>query len=1114
MGTGYVITPQGLTSSNYDISFVDGSLDITQKALTITAEDKSKEYDGAVYSPFTVSYSGFVSGEDKTDLGGTLAFSGTATTATNVGTGYVITPQGLTSSNYDISFVDGSLDITQKALTITAEDKSKEYDGAVYSPFTVSYSGFVSGEDKTDLGGTLAFSGTATTATNVGTGYVITPQGLTSSNYDITFVNGSLDITQKALTITAEDKSKEYDGAVYSPFTVSYSGFVSGEDKTDLGGTIAFSGTATTATNVGTGYVITPQGLTSSNYDISFVNGSLDITQKALTITAEDKSKEYDGAVYSPFMVSYSGFVSGEDKTDLGGTLAFSGTATTATNVGTGYVITPQGLTSSNYDISFVNGSLDITQKALTITAEDKSKEYDGAVYSPFTVSYSGFVSGENKTDLGGTLAFSGTATTATNVGTGYVITPQGLTSSNYDISFVDGSLDITNATQTITFDPLDAKVYGDAPFNLTGTSSSGLPVSYISSNRGVATVSGNTVTIVGAGTTNITASQAGNANYNTATQVSQLLTVNKYIAGDIDRDGIVTPPEVAGDTNGDGQIEDGEVAGDTDGDGTITSPEVAGDTNGDGQIGDGEVAGDTDGDGTITSPEVAGDTNGDGQIGDGEVAGDTDGDGTITSPEVAGDINGDGQIEDGEVAGDTDGDGTITSPEVAGDTDGDGQIEDGEVAGDTDGDGTITSPEVAGDTDGDGQIEDGEVAGDTDGDGTITSPEVAGDTNGDGQIEDGEVAGDTDGDGTVASPEVAGDTNGDGKIEDGEVAGDTDGDGTITSPEVAGDTNGDGQIEDGEVAGDTDGDGTITSPEVAGDTNGDGQIEDGEVAGDTDGDGTITSPEVAGDTNGDGKIEDGEVAGDTDGDGTITSPEVAGDTNGDGQIEDGEVAGDTDGDGTITSPEVAGDTNGDGQIEDGEVAGDTDGDGTVASPEVAGDTNGDGKIEDGEVVGDTDGDGQIDNGEVAGDTDGDGTITDPEISGDTDGDGQIDNGEVAGDTDGNGQIDNGEVAGDTNGDGTIIDPEVSGDTDGDGQIDDGEVAGDTDGNGQIDNGEVAGDTNGDGIITDSEVAGDTDGNGQINDGEVAGDIDGDGQIGDDEIAIWNSSRYKYAKDK
>jgi hypothetical protein len=81
---------------------------------------------------------------------------------------------------------------------------------------------------------------------------------------------------------------------------------------------------------------------------------------------------------------------------------------------------------------------------------------------------------------------------------------------------------------QTITFAALADRTYGDAPFALTATASSGLTVSYSSSDEAVATISGGTVTLVGAGTITITASQAGDATYNAAPDVDQSLTVNK----------------------------------------------------------------------------------------------------------------------------------------------------------------------------------------------------------------------------------------------------------------------------------------------------------------------------------------------------------------------------------------------------------------------------------------------------------------------------------------------------------------------------------------------------------------------------------------------------------
>lgn len=86
--------------------------------------------------------------------------------------------------------------------------------------------------------------------------------------------------------------------------------------------------------------------------------------------------------------------------------------------------------------------------------------------------------------------------------------------------------LTINKGTQTITFDTLANVHETDADFNLTATVSSGLGVVYTSSDTSVATITGTTVHIVGVGTTNITASQPGNADYLPATDVVQSLTV------------------------------------------------------------------------------------------------------------------------------------------------------------------------------------------------------------------------------------------------------------------------------------------------------------------------------------------------------------------------------------------------------------------------------------------------------------------------------------------------------------------------------------------------------------------------------------------------------------
>ncbi|MGE4515076.1 MAG: MBG domain-containing protein, partial [Chryseobacterium sp.] len=80
-----------------------------------------------------------------------------------------------------------------------------------------------------------------------------------------------------------------------------------------------------------------------------------------------------------------------------------------------------------------------------------------------------------------------------------------------------------------ITFNQPGNKSYGDNPFALNATSDSGLSLSYVSSDTNVATVDeSGTVTIIGAGTTNITVSDGGNESYLAATDVMRTLTVSK----------------------------------------------------------------------------------------------------------------------------------------------------------------------------------------------------------------------------------------------------------------------------------------------------------------------------------------------------------------------------------------------------------------------------------------------------------------------------------------------------------------------------------------------------------------------------------------------------------
>jgi hypothetical protein len=120
----------------------------------------------------------------------------------------------------------------------------------------------------------------------------------------------------------------------------------------------------------------------------------------------------------------------------------------------------------------------------------------------------------------------SGKTVTILAAGTADIIASQ--TGNDYynAASEVIRTLTVSKANQTITFDVLASKNFGDASFDLSATASSGLPVTYTSSNPAIATIAGNKVTIIALGTTDITASQAGSTNYNAASDVIQPFSV------------------------------------------------------------------------------------------------------------------------------------------------------------------------------------------------------------------------------------------------------------------------------------------------------------------------------------------------------------------------------------------------------------------------------------------------------------------------------------------------------------------------------------------------------------------------------------------------------------
>ncbi|KIC01760.1 hypothetical protein OA88_11795, partial [Flavobacterium sp. JRM] len=349
------LTSNGTTTVNIPIA----TSTVDKAELTIKAENKEKAY-GSDNPVLTVSYDGFVNGETVAILIKLPTITTTAVKGSVAGTTYPITATGAEALNYKFKYepINGSLTITPVALTITTNDNSKVY-GSQNPVLTVSYDGFVPGETEANLTAKPTIATTAVTGSPVGK-YEITATGAASSNYKITYVNkGSLTITPAALTITTNDNSKVY-GSQNPVLTVSYVGFVNEDTEASLAPSAKIVTSALIGSGVGT-YPIIASEAVSSNYTITYDNkGLLTVTPAELKITADNKEKEH--GIDNPVLTAtYVGFVNGDTVTSLSMPVTIVTLAVKDSSVGK-YDITVSGAKSTNYDITFVSGTLEVTK--------------------------------------------------------------------------------------------------------------------------------------------------------------------------------------------------------------------------------------------------------------------------------------------------------------------------------------------------------------------------------------------------------------------------------------------------------------------------------------------------------------------------------------------------------------------------------------------------------------------------------------------------------------------------------------------------------------------------------------------------------------------------------
>jgi hypothetical protein len=441
--------PTDATNYNSLTGTTAGNFNISKRAVTVTANAKSKTYGDADSALTYQITSGSLVGSDA--FTGALSRVAGETVASSP---YAIQQNTLAlSGNYILTYIGANFTITTRPVTVTADAKSRTYgdtDPALTYQITsgsLAFSDTFSGALSRVAGETVASSP-----------YAIQQNTLAlSSNYNLTYIGANFSITTRPVTVTADAQNKTYGDTDPSlSYQITFGSLAFSD---------AFSGDLTRDTGEDVGsYAINQNTLAlSANYDLTYVGDDLTITTRPITVTADAQNKTYGDTDPSLSYQITSGSLAFSD--------AFSGALSRVageTVASSPYAIQQNTLAvSSNYDLTYVGDDLTITARPITVAADAKSKVY-GETDPVLTYQ---ITSGS----LVGSDAFTGTLTRIVDEAVGpYAILQNDLAlPANYDLNYVGDNLTIITRPITVTADAQN-KTYGDADPALTYQITSG----------------------------------------------------------------------------------------------------------------------------------------------------------------------------------------------------------------------------------------------------------------------------------------------------------------------------------------------------------------------------------------------------------------------------------------------------------------------------------------------------------------------------------------------------------------------------------------------------------------------------------------------------------------
>ncbi len=515
-GTGpVVLAATQAAAGNYAAANASTNFSVAAATPTIKFSVSNQNYGAAAFPVNATSNS--AGAFTYTVTSGPATISGNTVTVTGVGTVVLGVSQ---AANGNYTAVTGSATFTVNAVapTLSLSVPNHTYGDAAFPVNATSNS--AGAITYTVTSGPATVSGNTVTLTGAGT-VVLGVSQAANGNYTAGSTTANFTVAAEAPALSLTVPNHTFGDAAFqvnatSPSTGAITYTVTSGPATVSGNTVTLTGAGTVVLGV--------SQAANGNYTAATTSATFTVAPATPAITFNVPNHTFGDA---PFTVSASSASTGAyTYSVVSGPATVSGSTVTLTGSGAVVLKATQAATT-NYAAASANANFTVAGASPTIVFNIPNHTYGDA---PFTVAATSNSTGSfTYAVVSGNATISGNTVTLTGTGPVQLSATQAA-AGNFAAGSANANFTVATETPTITF-VVPNHTYGDAPFTVNATSNSPGAITY-SVVSGNATISGNTVTLTGAGTVVLKATQATSGNFgtNSATasfNVAQNVTVS-----------------------------------------------------------------------------------------------------------------------------------------------------------------------------------------------------------------------------------------------------------------------------------------------------------------------------------------------------------------------------------------------------------------------------------------------------------------------------------------------------------------------------------------------------------------------------------------------------------